>query len=278
MTKMLKKRQTGFTLVEMIVVITITAIIGAVVAVFIRAPVQGYVDASRRATLTDIADTALRRIGRDLRLALPNSVRVTNAGQTVEFLLTSTGGRYRSEPKNDGTGDVLDFAATDSSFDVIGPKVNLSLSDDEIAVYNLGPNVSGANAYNGDNIAPIAGASAVPQSNVTLASPGFQFPFSSPANRFQVVETPVSYVCDLTTGTLWRYWHYPIQATQPTAAQLPGLAGVLSARLATNVSSCNIDYSPGVTQRSGLVSMLLQISQSGETVTLYDEVHVTNVP
>ena len=272
---MAKRHQLGFTLVEMIVVIAITAIISAMVAVFIRAPVQGYVDSTRRATLTDIADTALRRIGRDLHLALPNSVRVAGSGQTVEFLLTTDGGRYRSELDDAGNGDVLDFAATDTSFDVIGPSVNFS-SGDEIAVYNLGPNVSGANAYNGDNIFPIASASGVPQ-NVTFTSSGFQFPFSSPANRFQVVHTPVSYVCDLTAGTLWRYWNYAIQAAQPDAAALAA-SSALKARLATNVTNCNFTYAAGVTQRSGLVSMELQIGLSGETVTLYQEVHVTNVP
>ena len=71
-----RKTQRGFTLVEMIVVIVITGIIAGVVAIFLRAPVQGYVDSARRAEMTDIADTALRRIGRDLRTAVPNSVRV----------------------------------------------------------------------------------------------------------------------------------------------------------------------------------------------------------
>ena len=88
----------GFTLVEMIMVIVITGIIGGMVAVFMRAPVQQYVDVARRADMTDTADTALRRISRDVRLALPNSVRVRNNGGTVfmEFLETIAGGRYNS--------------------------------------------------------------------------------------------------------------------------------------------------------------------------------------
>jgi MSHA biogenesis protein MshO len=44
-----KDQQYGVTLVELIVVIAITSIIGAVVAVFIRRPVEGYADAARRA-------------------------------------------------------------------------------------------------------------------------------------------------------------------------------------------------------------------------------------
>ncbi len=60
----------------MIVVIAITGVLAAAVAVFIKNPVEGYVDAVRRADLTDLADTALRRMTRDVRTALPNSLRV----------------------------------------------------------------------------------------------------------------------------------------------------------------------------------------------------------
>ena len=81
------KFQSGFTLAEAVIVIAITGIISAVVAVFIKAPVQSYFDASRRAEMTDIADTALRRISRDLRLALPNSVRVAGGNTAIELIL-----------------------------------------------------------------------------------------------------------------------------------------------------------------------------------------------
>mgnify|MGYP001048190736 CR=1 FL=1 len=66
----------GFTLIEMIIVIAITAIVGSMVAVFLRAPLESYVAQDRRARLADAADTALRRMARDIRLALPSSVRV----------------------------------------------------------------------------------------------------------------------------------------------------------------------------------------------------------
>ncbi|MFT5591143.1 MAG: MSHA biogenesis protein MshO, partial [Bradyrhizobium sp.] len=81
-------RQRGFTLIEAIVVLTITAIVAAVVAIFMRTPIQSYFDVSRRAAVTDTLDTALLRISRDVRLALPNSVRVTADGQSLEFLHT----------------------------------------------------------------------------------------------------------------------------------------------------------------------------------------------
>ena len=89
----------GFTLIELVVTIVLTALImGALV--FFVSPLREAVDITVRADLSDAADTALRRIGRDVRLALPNSVRVaTDAGGRayLEFLDVRTAGRYRSD-------------------------------------------------------------------------------------------------------------------------------------------------------------------------------------
>jgi MSHA biogenesis protein MshO len=279
----------GFTLIEMIVVIVLTSIIASAVAVFIKLPVQGYVDTARRAEMTDIADTALRRMGRDLRLALPNSVRVTDGGATIEILLTKTGGRYRSEVDSASAGDILDFAVNnDPSFDQFGPFATgigqAIVAGDRVVVYNLG--IPGADAYAGENTATISnpptGVGALAgenKINFAFTLPTLKFPLESPGNRFQVVEGPVSYVCDTTTGRLTRYWGYPIQAAQPTAVTLPTLGGA-SALLATNVGAggCVFGYNPGITARSGLVDLTLIITQANESVRLYHEVHVTNVP
>jgi MSHA biogenesis protein MshO len=256
----------GFTLIEMIIVITITGIIAAVVATFIRAPIQGYLDSANRAALTDVADTAIRRIGRDLHLALPNSVRITSSGGItyLEFLLTSGGGRYRI----DTPGDPLDFTTADNSFDVLGPTVSLTTgAQNLVAIYNLG--IAGADAYNADNTSAI---SSIAGNTVTIASK--LFPFDSPSHRFQIIQTPVTYACNPTTGTLTRYWNYPISTNQPTS-----FASGSSALLAKNVSLCSFSYDQQViTQRAGLVAISLQLTQNGESVNLYDEVHVSNAP
>lgn len=265
--------QRGFTLVEMIMVIVITGIIGGMVAVFLKAPIQQYMDVSRRADMTDIADTALRRIGRDVRLALPNSVQVNTSGSGastvyyLDLLETSGGGRYRrASGGTPATNDILDFTQPDSSFQVLGTPP-ICAANDQVVVYNLG--IAPADAYTGGNRTT---CNSVSGSIVNIAS--FQFPFDSPSARFQIVHEQVRYICDPVAHTLIRY-------SLGTAIVSPSntVPGVTGAILASNVSSCRFVYDGYVVaQRAGLVTMNLGITESGETVTLYSAVHVSNVP
>lgn len=270
------RRAAGFTLIEAVMTIALTGIVASMVAVFLRAPVTAYVDLNRRAALTDAADLALRRVSREIRLALPNSVRVDATGTYIEFLPTSDGGRYRAAPQADGTGDFLDFdSASDNSFDVLGPPVAVAAGD-QLVVYNLGS--PGADAYAGDTRRSLTATGAA-LTNLTFNPAGAPFPFASPANRFQIVSTPVSFVCQ--AGTLRRYAHYAIQATQPTntaAAPLSTLSGANNALLVDSVTSCSFGYASGALARNGVVTLRLTLSSNGESVTLLQQAHVDNVP
>ena len=280
-----RARDRGFTLIEMIVVIVLTSIIASAVAVFIKLPVQGYVDTARRAEMSDEADTALRRLGRDLRLALPNSVRVTDSGATIEILLTKIGGRYRIESEATATADALDFSATDTLFDQLGPLSaltgqSITINSDSVVIYNLGPGVVSADAYNGLNRSRITGlpGSAMANEQRIQIDP-MQFPFDSPGNRFQVIEGPVSYVC--ANGTLTRYWGYAITPTQQSGATLAASSAsraLAASNVAPGLASCTFVYAPGVTERAGLVALTLTLTRGLESVRLYHEVHVSNVP
>lgn len=266
--------QSGFTLIEAVIVIVITGIIAAMVAIFIRAPIQGYVDSARRAELTDIANTAVRRISRDLHLALPNSVRIFNGstGTSVEFLQTRSGGRYRVDASAGG-GDPLDFGKPDatSGFDILGAAIVFQPGD-SIAIYNLG--IPGTDAYNGDNLRAYNGTTGGAGVSNVLFTPNTPFPFDSLGHRFQVVEGPVTYRCDPAAGTLRRYSGY---APTPAQVDIPAGAGVISPLLANNISACLFTYQP-INQRFGLLSIRLTLTESGETVSLYSDVHVNNVP
>ncbi|MCZ8251092.1 MAG: type II secretion system protein [Hylemonella sp.] len=284
------RRMAGFTLVEMVIVIVITGILAAIVAIFIRAPVQGYFDTVRRAELTDQADLALRRITRDVRLALPNSVRLSTVGNVnyIEFIMTRSGGRYRDVSDGSTGGDFLSFTnAADLSFDVHGPLPAMTPGLDFFVVFNLGPGNTPANAYaTGDacancNRARITG---VAGNTVTLANNPFASqapPLSSPNGRFQVVPgdvRAVTYSCPVVgaaAGNLTRHWNYGFFTAQPTPP------GGNQALLATG-ANCAVSYAPALGGRHGLLEIRLSLSAgagaAAETVVLQQQIRVDNAP
>lgn len=270
----------GFTLLEMIVVIVITGVLASIVAVFIRTPVEGYVDSARRAELTDAADVALRRMARDIRLALPNSLRVTNSGGVtyIEFIMTSGGGRYRDPADGSTAGNFLSFTdSTNRVFDVLGPLPALAAGD-FIVVYNLGSGFNPANAYACSGACNRAQVQSVAGNTVTLVSNPFATqspPLPSPGSRFQVVPAAVravTYACTpTTTGNLTRSWNYGFNSVQVPPA------GGSSAILATG-ARCSVDYVAAATGRNGLLYLELTLLSGGESVTLFNQIHVDNAP
>lgn len=267
----------GFTLIEMIIVITITGIIAGMVAVFIAKPVEGYADSVRRAELTDAADVALRRMTRDVRLALPNTLREVTNG--FEFIMTKSGGRYRDPADGSTGGDFLSFTSTsDKSFDVLGPLPAMD-GGDRVVVYNLGAGYSPADAYTGLNVATISGTGAITANPVQLVTNPFASqspPLTSPSSRFQVVDKDdlvVRYVCN--GQTLTRFSGCTLATPSVCSGAGSLLAGAASGE---PKASCTIDYTSAANGRNGLLYLRLSLTQSGETVTLFQQIHVDNSP
>jgi MSHA biogenesis protein MshO len=277
----LRRRQLGFTLVEAVMVIVITGVLMTIVARFIVQPVQAYLATVARAALVDTADSALRRIGRDLRIALPNSSRVTGSGLGLELIPSSGGARYATE----GAGR-LDFGVVDTSFDVVGPALTLAASQ-QLVVYNLGTSITGSDAYAASNSAAEQASSnrrtatngAGPATTITLSSAaGLPAANFAPPYRVYAVGMPITYRCDLAAGTLTRYQGYGFVATQPD----PPIGGS-SALLASGVTGCRFSYEAvAVAARAALVNLQLTLSANSpagtETITLHHAVHVDNLP
>ena len=277
-------------------------VVGIVVAatVFFAYPLRQAVDTTARAALTDAADNTLQRIAREVRLALPNSVRVaSNAGSLfIEFIPVRTAGRYRTESSGacpGGGTDELKFDASDACFRTIGAMpdaASVVVNSDFLVFNNYGEGFDGQNAYaaaptpNRRKILAFADEGA--HDAITFDDSGGTTTLSrtlhdSPGKRFFIVPgsagapSAVSFEC--TPPNVYRWSGYASTATQPTT--FPGGTRVL---LADNVASCAFDYqASGVGPRIGLLTLQITLSKtlsSGtpETVALYHAVHVNNVP
>jgi MSHA biogenesis protein MshO len=273
-------QQAGFTLVEMIMVIVITGIIGGMVAVFLKAPIQQYMDVARRAELTDIADTAIRRMARDVRTAVPNSVRIANCGANpcVEYLPTKDGGRYRAD--TGGNNNILTFGTGGTTqFDIVGTGIPIVANTDYIVV----------GSTQSDGVPPYDVTAGILRKVTAMANGNTTITFAAPVlpiwaelstQRFDVVDgtqKAVTYACvgggvvnGDGVGKLMRYSNYGFNVA-PTS--------VTPAILASKVdcTKTSIDYDVP-NQRFGLLAIRLTLTSGGESVSLYNEIHVNNTP
>lgn len=297
----------GFTLVELVMVIALAGLVAVMISAVLMRPMQGFVDQSRRAELVDLAATALNRMARDVRLAVPNSVRVSADGNAVEMLLIQTSktnpdfsgaARYRPNRTSSETLKFADSGAGSCDSTVAGGACNvvelLAPGFDPsgaqwMVVYNIG-SLSGSNPVAGANVwasanpgvitptgttfSATGGASGVTQ--IALDLPGaageFDFAFESPQRRVYFAESVVGYRCE--GDHLVRYSYGDLLAVVPSSPPTGSNPRVL----ANSVRGCTFLYQPGTAVRAGLLSMVLELNQDGEALRLLQQVHVDNAP
>lgn len=299
----------GVTLIELVVaMVLIGIIVGATVYFFY--PVSQSVDLAGRAELTDIADNALQRIGREVRLALPNSVRQTTSGSSrlLEFLPLRTAGRYRADGGGPSSGtdcadngpgtpnsDQLSFdSISDNCFKTVGALSQAaSITTNDFVVFNnYGSGFDDQNAYRTAGVLNRRKISAAvdegTRERITFVSATAldRTKHDSPGKRFFVVignastglPEAVTYDCDPSAGTLTRRSGYAMTESQPTS-----FAGANSVLIANDVSGCEFDYVQNIAPQVGLLTLRLTLSKAltggaVQTVSLYHAVHITNIP
>lgn len=285
-------RVRGFTLMEMVISIVILGIIGTSLGIFIVPAVNAHQAMQKRAALVDSAEVALRRMARDIRLALPNSLRVTDSGTgasfTLEMIPTVDGGRYCNGDAD--CNNSLTIGAADSVFDILGCFHNAAFTGAPGSGYRLVVGDSSGAVYSGSNVitpsgtsvslsiwpgtggtptvcgSPSGTANSYNRHRVTLSA-AHTFPSVSPRQRVFVVTTPVAYVCSVAGQTLTRYAGYAIGAL-PTS-----VAGSL---VTDKVSACWVKSDTNQVQSKGLVTVSLSLTNAGETVTLMHQAQLDN--
>jgi MSHA biogenesis protein MshO len=312
--KVVRFKQNGFTLVELIVVIVITGILSTFLVQFILLPIQSYSDVARRTRLVDIANSVIEKIRLDVREALPNSLRVGdcdgdgNLGDCLEFLRAPLGGRYRAFAL--GAEDELDFAAADNSFHILTPLTGLersivirdtdnvrACSNDDLHVY-VAVNNTGNEAWSLANMARVTSlciGSGSPVDNVkscndtsekgrptvNFADPfsedsdiDFLFPAPSIYQRFYLVDRPIKYIWE--GKKITRYSCYKIDQASVNSVPFDNINAIL----ANNIEAISFSYQAGTDDLPvGLLTVSVTVKESGgtESITLLQQIQILNM-
>jgi MSHA biogenesis protein MshO len=264
----------GFTLIELIVAITISSIVVIFAAMFISAPLGAYETHARRAVLVSDASGAWPRMETDLRAALPNSLRTRRNGNfvAIEMLGVIDVARYKTPTAAPFTTAGL-FRGM--PYDTTG----LYLS-----VNNLG--TPGADAYAlsgsmtpaGTRIQIVAGA--LPGESSVTVTPAAAFTANSPMDRVYLVLGPVTYLCDEGQGTIRKYASYTIaanQAARDTPAEFAA-AGATNELVAQGLTSCNFAVSAPGGLSSQTAAIRLTTTRNGDSVTLLHTSRALSAP
>ena len=297
------KQLRGFTLVELIVVIVLTGILASTITVFFKPAIDSYFATQRRAALADTADTAVRRMAREIRSAVPNSI-LEHGSSCIEFVPSRAGGRFRmaahldddSTPRenagltcpNTTESCALDLTAATlkQAFDVLQLSQSVTpVVGDFVVIGNQEP----AQVYSGTNRREISSFTTLPATNVFgthrigLGNGSLASALGYDMGRFSVVPASgsVAFVCSGTgkadgrgTGKLFRVVR-ALGTTTPNSCPDITNAPVL----ADKVESCNFVYSSNEgTQQNGLVWMEVTLTDADESVNLAFAAHVSNVP
>ncbi|PIE20547.1 MAG: hypothetical protein CSA61_01270 [Neptuniibacter caesariensis] len=300
----MRAHQAGFTLVELIIVITLLGIISLVTVGFITSTMQGYADLTRRDQLSSAARVAVERMAREVRNALPNSIRVNADGSCLEFIPALAASRYISVPLLSASN------AFSSAPFAVEP------AQGRIAVYPIDSNRIDETAVGADDAARTAAQNPIydvdswsiisprmSAGNVLEAASGdvsvqltgsHRFPADSPSKRYFIVDEPVSF-CIVTTD-LYRFQGqagsaYSFAVDQPDGAVLfanlsePQKA-LLASDLISPTGSQPFRYEDATLQRNGIVLFDLLVQDqvlsvadpTQESIRVQFEVQVKNVP
>ncbi len=273
----------GFTLIELVVAITLLGIVGGMASVFLGNTLEGYSALNRRDQLQTSLRMAVERISRELRHALPNSVCTddgsgcNNPGSIVYFIRTVDAGEYQTRSGNYASG--LARAAlpvtpsSASSFDVLsGTGLNAAAGQwivvyntDNSDIYSSGSRRQQINAISSKD----TNGTAPDDVDVIQFASSVSFPTHSPTRRFHVIENNA--VIFYLQGTdLFR-------AQSSFASPSSATAGT-EKLLLENVSACTFTYVPGSLLRSGLLRINITVDNGTESLQMIHEAQVYNAP
>lgn len=273
---MVIRRSKGFTLVELVTVITILAIVSVGIGSFVVMGTRIFIDSSLTDQVLSQSRYALQRMTLEIRTALPNSIRVAERNQTqcIEFVPTITSTSYLQLPfqedaiQNSGVvfkdkgNTLIRSNSRIYVFPTSNDDVYLADSDKRSVRYAEIKNVND----DGDTL------------GLTFAN-AVQFAEKSPSRRAYVVSQPVSYCFNGIADQIIRYQDYGFNRNQPmTIADSQG--SLLATNIVNDINSGDFVFyfEPASLVNNAIVQLAPRFSIGGEAIQYQHQVQVINVP
>lgn len=275
-----KKSARGFTLVEMVTVILILGILVVGVSSFIIFGTRIFVESSSVDQVLSQSRFAVERMTRELRSAVPSSVRITSDSltyQCVEFVPIEASTTYLSMP--------IAPNATALTGTVILNTTDKIKENQYIWIYPL----TDSDVYNSARqkraqIKAITPSDTIDNQVTLTFMASTRFAEASPRQRIYFALAPVSYCFQKAAASneliLQRYTGYQFNNSQPRPIDMG--TGVLMAQNMvnsfTNSSDLPMILTPSTLVNNAMVHLQPRFTVNGETFQYRHQVQVINVP
>jgi MSHA biogenesis protein MshO len=286
------RRNQGFTLVEMIVVIVLMGIIAAVVTPLIANKFSAVSQSTDRSRWVQQAEYAMTLLRQDLGNSVPNSICTDNNSvcgldnQVVEFLAAPANAplqaaRYRNKQfnpydrlrlNNETSFDIFAFTTDLTSYvnflSVGADSINEIRTDWETGLASGNGSIARIN-----NATPLAtGENASPLTNIELAASN-TFRRHSPHFRVYFFRGPLAYQCDTGTGFLYRITGYTSLSNTSFASRT---SAATKNRVISNIQRCSFELITGANHNPPMLRVRLEIGDSNSSVQLIDTIPLSN--
>lgn len=275
----------GFTLIELVTVMVLLGIVAIVLAPVISANMSTYSAARDQVELTARGRLALERLAREVRHAVPNTLRVVADGRGIEFLRSRHGGRYVSEGDPNGSDWCLKipgaaFSQAARCFVAGEPRSELYVLDDGsdwweaerrlyLVIGNASPDDLGASTAELQKLTATTAVVDGVEGAGVLRFTQTAFLIGSPGRHFFIADDFIE------VGVSGDRLHW---RQQNGVGEYNGSGDWDGADpiLVDGLRNATFSYSPGIGQGNGVLSIELELKQGAAQVVLYQNVQVRN--